>query len=145
MRATQHASDPQTARYLTKIGKDIKRLREMAGLTQEEYAAKAGIPVGTVRDIEQGYDARFSAHAANARYLGLPFGYGFSDDITEQLKAIVNLLHDLGERLGRLEGRQTSEGSPDPCGSLVQWSQNVRDDGPPLPPETLRRDSLYDK
>ena len=142
-RATQRPRDPEIARELKRIGKETKRTREVRGLSQEEYAEKTGLAVSTVRNIEQGYDARVSAHFLNARHLGLPFGYGFSDDVTQQLAAIADRLHDIGERLGRLEGRQTSEASPDPCGSLIEWSQGSGNDNPPLPSEAIRRDKLY--
>jgi DNA-binding XRE family transcriptional regulator len=36
------------------FGPVLKALREKAGLTQEQLAEKAGVPVATIRDLEQG-------------------------------------------------------------------------------------------
>jgi DNA-binding XRE family transcriptional regulator len=36
------------------IGPVLKSLREKAGMTQEQLAEKAGVPVATIRDLEQG-------------------------------------------------------------------------------------------
>ena len=43
-----------------------KRAREATGLSQAEFAARYGIPVGTLRDWEQG---RKAAEAAAINYL----------------------------------------------------------------------------
>ena len=101
-RATQRPTDPEIERYLERVGKDAKRLREIRKLSQEESARQAGIPVGALRDLEQGYDARISYHILNARHLGLPFGYGLSDDISTELKRIGNMFDSLVERIDRL-------------------------------------------
>jgi transcriptional regulator with XRE-family HTH domain len=39
-----------------KLGHRLKRLRERAGLTQQELADAAGVPLGTLRNVE--YDRR---------------------------------------------------------------------------------------
>jgi DNA-binding XRE family transcriptional regulator len=36
------------------FGPVLKALREKAGMTQEQLADKAGVPVATIRDLEQG-------------------------------------------------------------------------------------------
>ena len=47
-------SDEELDRLGLKKLVSVKRLREYLGLTQEEFAARYRIPVGTLRDWEQG-------------------------------------------------------------------------------------------
>ena len=50
----------------------LKELREKAGLTQEGLAERAGLPIGTVRNHEQGQRLPSFPHAAKlARALGV--------------------------------------------------------------------------
>ena len=46
-------SDEELAKLGLIRGVNVKRLRERLGLTQEEFAARYRIPVGTLRDWEQ--------------------------------------------------------------------------------------------
>ena len=101
-RTAQRPDDPELERYLAKAGKEVKARRELTGLSQQASADVVGIPVGALRDIEQGYDARFSYHYLNAKHLGLAFGYGLSEDIAKELTAIKDVLQRLGERMDRL-------------------------------------------
>ena len=101
-RAAQRPADPELEQYLGKVGKDAKARRDLMGLSQEASARQAGIPIGALRDIEQGYDTRIGHHCLNAKHLGQPFGYGFSDDVAQELKAIRSVLSHLGERMDRL-------------------------------------------
>jgi transcriptional regulator with XRE-family HTH domain len=39
---------------MTSFGEKLRELRAAAGLTQEQLASSAGVPVGTIRDYEQG-------------------------------------------------------------------------------------------
>lgn len=52
----------------------LKHLREQAGLTQPELALKAGVPIGTLRDYEQGKrrtDPGFRTTVKLARAMGV--------------------------------------------------------------------------
>jgi putative transcriptional regulator len=49
---SQPASAAQLAR--ARRAPDIKAVRQKLGLTQEQFAARFGLPLGTVRDWEQG-------------------------------------------------------------------------------------------
>ena len=40
--------------YMGLIGKEVKRLRREAGLTQEEFALRSGLGLRFVRELEQG-------------------------------------------------------------------------------------------
>jgi transcriptional regulator with XRE-family HTH domain len=37
-----------------RYGEVLRKLREAAGLTQEQLADKAGVPIGSIRNYEQG-------------------------------------------------------------------------------------------
>jgi transcriptional regulator with XRE-family HTH domain len=55
------------------LGTMLKEAREKAGLTQEQLAEKTGLPVGSIRNWEQGHRTpRIGVVPALARAVGLP-------------------------------------------------------------------------
>jgi transcriptional regulator with XRE-family HTH domain len=71
----------------------LKRLRERAGLTQPQLADRAGVPVSTLRAVEQGRrDPAFSTAVRLVRGLGVGLSVGLRkfeevdlDDVSEAL------------------------------------------------------------
>lgn len=55
------------------LGENLKKQREKAGLSQPELSDKSGVPVGTIRGIEQGRrpDPQWSTVQALAAALGI--------------------------------------------------------------------------
>jgi len=47
-------ADPTTYRVHVPADIDVKAIRAGLGLTQAEFAASYGFPIGTLRDLEQG-------------------------------------------------------------------------------------------
>lgn len=47
-------ADPATYRVHVPADIDVKAIRAGLGLTQAEFAASYGFPIGTLRDLEQG-------------------------------------------------------------------------------------------
>ena len=59
-------ADPATYRVRTPADVDVKAIRTGQKLTQAEFAARYGFPIGTLRDIEQG---RVKPDASTRAYL----------------------------------------------------------------------------
>ena len=59
---------------------NLKRLRQAAGLTQESFAGKAGVPVATVRNWEQG---RREPKLAQLSRLAAVLGVGVEELVSE--------------------------------------------------------------
>lgn len=56
-----------------KFGELLKGLRETSGLTQTALADRAGVPVGSIRNHEQGHRLPSLPHAVRlAKALGVP-------------------------------------------------------------------------
>ncbi|MEV0313508.1 helix-turn-helix domain-containing protein [Nonomuraea fuscirosea] len=64
------AIDPSTPGE-TGVGEQVRRLRVMRGMTQEDLAEASGISVSVVRKIEQGGSARMETYHALARALSV--------------------------------------------------------------------------
>jgi transcriptional regulator with XRE-family HTH domain len=55
------------------LGEMLKQAREKAGLTQEQLAEKTGLPVGSIRNWEQGHRVpRLNVVPVLARAVGIP-------------------------------------------------------------------------
>ena len=59
-------ADPGTYRVRAPADIDVKAIRAVQKLTQAEFAARYGFPLGTLRDIEQG---RVKPDASTRAYL----------------------------------------------------------------------------
>lgn len=62
----QGRADPTTYRVHIPSSVDVRAIRKRMGLTQSEFSARFGLPVGSVRDWEQG---RANPEPATRAYL----------------------------------------------------------------------------
>lgn len=55
------------------LSENLKRIREKNGISQQELSKKSGVPIGTIRGIEQGRraDPQWSTIQAIAAALGI--------------------------------------------------------------------------
>ncbi len=66
------------------FGERLKAFREAVGLSQSGLAEQSGVPVGTIRDYEQGRrDPSLEAAAKLARAVGKPLE-AFLDEVTSE-------------------------------------------------------------
>ncbi|MFZ4137224.1 helix-turn-helix domain-containing protein [Streptomyces koyangensis] len=64
----------------TALAGNVRKYRRTAGLSQEQLAEAAGVPLGTVRKVEQGGDVRTDTLHALARGLGVQTSALFAAD-----------------------------------------------------------------
>lgn len=65
------------------LGRNVKRLREAAGLTQQTLAARAGISLKTLSNIETGKDCTVGTLGLLVEHLGVTLADLFESSDTE--------------------------------------------------------------
>jgi transcriptional regulator with XRE-family HTH domain len=70
---------------MTTFGEKLKELRVAAGMTQAGLAESSGVPIGTIRDYEQG---KRDPLLSTAQKLGRALGHGLDvfDDVAPGVK-----------------------------------------------------------
>lgn len=72
------------------IGDNIRRAREMAGLTQVELADMAGVSIGSIQGYEQG---RYIPKGVNLRKIASALGIRYSELDSNVLENDVDLVN----------------------------------------------------
>lgn len=95
---------PRNASEATRFGAQLRRRRQMAGLTQEELAEKSGVSVRAISDIERGYtdQPHYGTLRRIAGALAAPFGAD-AHSAAPQWPRPAQLPPDLRDFTGRAE------------------------------------------